>query len=483
MDINNGMGSKHMDLIRKEKGYPLHFRKDVVDLHSLDAIHRISKVNIDPYIDGYTRSGGTLEALVEGVFKYDRPQTFKPDAELWARAFAITRRAFLLPQKVKVLWVKEVETWKRETSAGYSFPGQRKESAYPEALRLASRYESLARQGRRLYNLAPCMTFMRTQLSTTDKPKVRAVWGYPFEVTLLEGKFAEPLVLAYKATANSSPMFIGPRSEGRLRLFLSDLQWHRHQVALDWSGFDSSISVPIINQAFRILEENLDMSEREKRVWEEVKRYFINTSIKTPNGLVLRKHMGIPSGSFFTQLIGSVANHLVITYLCLFDLGYAPKIRVLGDDSAFGSSVVPNLASWEKEALRAFGMTLSASKSEVVSDGSSRSVTFLGKWVQSSELQRDETKLLRLLVYPERPVYDIAESAMRAWSLYLDSGMRSWAALRTYEFLRIESGLRVRRSLDMERRFEHGAGVEFVPPEARVVTSRERVSPNGYLTG
>lgn len=211
------------------------------------------------------------------------------------------------------------------------------------------------RSGRKAPN--PCIAFARTQANN----KTRLVWGFPLEMTMLESRYARPLIDLFMEIP--SPMSIGlskPDLGGHL-LGLSNKG--KNVYGLDYSKFDSSISSTLIHYAFDILKTwFIDVNDKE---WNIMVNYFISTPIVMPNGnLYTGKRHGVPSGSYFTQLIDSVVNVILIGALSSrFSLNiYWRELFVLGDDSIF--STRKKLAFSEvREFLLKYGIKLNVHKS------------------------------------------------------------------------------------------------------------------------
>jgi len=53
------------------------------------------------------------------------------------------------------------------------------------------------------------------------------------------------------------------------------------------------------------------------RLWDTLKNYFVHTPIRMANGECYKKRNGIASGSYFTQLVGSVANAILMNYVSI----------------------------------------------------------------------------------------------------------------------------------------------------------------------
>ena len=135
------------------------------------------------------------------------------------------------------------------------------------------------------------------------------------------------------------------------------------RYGLDYSKFDSSISSTLIRYSFDILKtwfEYIDQNE-----WSIIVNYFCSTPIVMPNGnLYAGKRHGVPSGSYFTQLIDSVVNVILIGALSSrFQLDiYHRELFVLGDDSIFATRQKLDLQK-VAEFLMTYGIKLNIEKS------------------------------------------------------------------------------------------------------------------------
>jgi hypothetical protein len=219
-------------------------------------------------------------------------------------------------------------------------------------------------------------------------------------MTLLEAKYARPLIDWY--LRERTPMAFGlHRHELASRLVRIENSGLRY--CLDFSAYDASLAPNLISFAFEVLKTHFN--EVDEKEWNSIVHYFIHTRIIMPDGYVYQKHQGVPSGSYFTQLIDSVLNFTVLQYLS-FRLTnqpiYEDKVLVLGDDSIFTMVNFFPMALIRK-VLGEVGITVNLVKSVIA-----RKVTevseFLGHvWIRGV-VNRSSSDIAKRMAFPERPL-------------------------------------------------------------------------------
>lgn len=245
----------------------------------------------------------------------------------------------------------------------------------------------------------PCMSYHRVQHGEKG-PKTRLVWGYPASVTYCEGLFCIPLI---KYFSGRHTPYIGGRTKGEIFCRLVPIINRDIRYTIDFSSFDASLNPEIIEAAFSILLTHFNLDDQHLRLWKKLIDYFINTTILMPDGYVYQKSRGIPSGSFFTQLIGSIANFIIIQYASysrLLGPIHYRDILVMGDDSVFGlDNIVLNIHNISR-ACGELGMVVHPDKCKISSFGSE--LWFLSHEWSTGVPTRSEEDVVKRLVFPER---------------------------------------------------------------------------------
>jgi len=265
-----------------------------------------------------------------------------------------------------------------------------KADAYPDAIRAARKLQSnqkLAPQ--------PVVMFHRGK----NKEEARFVNAYPFEMTLLEGRFFYPF---QSAVIQHHTPYAGGRFDFETAAMINEIRIKSRFVGLfDYSKYDSSISSKLIMMAFNIVKKSFIMDDQDMMDWDRITRFFITGPMLAPDGYIYygRKH-GVPSGSTFTQLIDSLVNAICLEYVTRMMHVKPTRYLVMGDDVVIGLDrpvTIARAASFFAE----LGIKLNTEKSSVIT--SSQNVHFLGHDWLTTGRSRDIGETLRRLVTPERP--------------------------------------------------------------------------------
>lgn len=395
----------------------------IVEGHILRSL-REQGFDLDPIRDN--KSVYHPQKVFDALAKYVNKPTLSVDEWTYKCAFELTMRAFgkrgdtLAPLTEQSELTRAVKL--------------EKASGAPE---FTSKRESLERDLQRAEAIIddqrapdPCVAFHRVQHGT-EGPKVRLVWGFPLSMTLVESRFARPLIQWFQH--NRTPMAFG---------------FHRHELAarllrvsnsgvrfgLDFSGFDSSIHPRLIDDAFRILRTHFDLDERMDKAWRKVVWYFIHTPILMPDGFVYQKHHGVPSGSYFTQLVDSVVNFLAIQYASIKVFGKPieeGKLMVLGDDSVFGVDRYLRLEGL-KSLFSDLGLKMNVEKSDV--SKFPHSFQFLGHAWSKGTVNRPVEDIAKRMAFPERVsvIDDPRERIQLRMFSYLADSLSAWAVVRRW---------------------------------------------------
>ena len=268
----------------------------------------------------------------------------------------------------------------------------------------------------------PCVAYHRIQHGENG-PKTRLVWGYPQAMFLLEAKYAPRLI--DKFLHRRTPMVFGlKKSQVSARMQQIQNSWLRY--SLDFSGFDSSIAEEFIQFAFDVLRTHFSFNSFEDDVvWSIIERYFIHTPIMMPDTQVWVKHHGVPSGSYFTQMVDSIVNYMAVTYAWIRATGLAVqegRVLVLGDDSLVGQSKFVPLDVLS-EFMAELGLNLNTQKTEISYYGET-DPHFLGHYWSGGFAYRPLREIAVRLAFPEKPsgIHDGVERAtIRTLSYVADS--------------------------------------------------------------
>lgn len=423
------LGINHPHVVRRE------IETIYRDEFALQLIEEDWPVLCEQELEGWARSFYTLEGHMNAILAYATPDTpFAavnfPVYKTAVDAVQNELRSLPITRAFDVLTELHLVKYEQSSAAGYDYIGPKGPIEGDNHKRAIKRAKATfwsaitdPEQGPDyvIRNSVPDVGYTRTQLTDlSEKTKVRGVWGRAFHYILLEGTSARPLLDNFIVGntffhIGEDPLVSVPSALSRVS---GTAKW---LYAIDWSGFDSSVSRFEIETAFGLIKTRLHFPNfATEQAFELSRLLFIHKKIAAPDGSTYWSHKGIPSGSYFTSIIGSVINRLRIEYIWRLKFGRGPKIcytqgddSLIGDDELFHPSEIAELAS-------PYGWTINADKTEYST--SPEYVTFLGRTMRGNLNTRNITRCLRLLVYPEYPVTSGRISAYRAQSISQDCG-------------------------------------------------------------
>jgi hypothetical protein len=345
---------------------------------------------------GFTRAPGDEYDLADSLRKYDRAPIHLrfSDARFraaYSQAVSETMSEFKLRDPVVPHWILDVDLV-RSTSSGY--PHFQRKGDIIDQIRQEGRFQlhHLKLYPLKRCPLLPCVPAARGGLAETATPKTRLVWMYPAAMTACEAVFAQPLI--DKLYSEKADLFLtGVDSKYRIQRYLSLISDEDDMfgVGLDFKSFDTLRSPQLIYDAFAVLKQNIKfgyyydkisglqkgrkgVAERAEMAFDNIVEYFIHTPLLLPNGRIVTKHHGVPSGSHFTNLIDSIINRILMKTFALYNDIPIRQLRTNGDDSAFlvSATYVQDIIAKARSFFDNFyRMTISVDKSVVASGPSS----------------------------------------------------------------------------------------------------------------
>lgn len=357
--------------------------------------------------DETPRSIYSVEKLYQALSSFAPGKAPKPfSRQEFADGVALARACFarkghqeklhvlpFTPETVKYL------TTNKSASAGLTNYGATKAESMTRAL------ERGLQTLRKEKKPEPCLGITRTQFNG----KTRLVWAFPYSMTAIEGLVAKPLNENFKGGTTPMAYAIHTVHLGsRLRVSSYHKQWC---YCLDMSQFDATLSKELIHASFDVLRTWYDLNEVEpisgctvKEIFNVIEYYFVHTPIVMPNlNLYLGKDHGVPSGSYFTQMVDSVANVIICGSISSrFSLNVAKEdINVLGDDIIFWSNRCLSLERISSYAKQQFGVNVHGSEKSKLAHYD-EALDFLGRTWLNGLPDMDADKLRARMVYPER---------------------------------------------------------------------------------
>nr|WGH28805.1 RNA-dependent RNA polymerase [Saccharomyces cerevisiae partitivirus 1] len=352
----------------------------------------------------------TDRTSMEARFKaFSTPITMHIDEDLFSEAvndvYYMFFKHYGAPLRVSSI-DESISKLPNDTAAGLPFkPGVKKGQVWSELRQLVVRSWREVKSSHRL-SVLPCKAGARRQLRERGKNKPRLIFAYPGYLNIIETQFTLPFTV-------KPPPFLGWSlnwlDKGCSVSRLKRMACKGGSVAnLDFSSFDSSVSSHLIRSAFDVVRSMLLMNETESEMLKQLEDYFIHTPLLMYN-TVRVKHRGIPSGSGFTQLIGSIVNAIS----CVYVSKLSSEFRImqdhcvwLGDDSFLVFDQGLSKDDFIESFLSKFsnlGLNVNADKTEYTKPSIGCSFVFLSRRMTYGKtgMTPDLKKLAGQITWPE----------------------------------------------------------------------------------
>nr|QPN36951.1 RNA-dependent RNA polymerase [Praha partiti-like virus 1] len=182
----------------------------------------------------------------------------------------------------------------------------------------------------------PACLVVPTSCTSPDGSKVRLIWSFPIDITVSEAMFGIPIIKAL-------PVDYVPSPETHHDTFCGT-----GAKSFDFSRFDGTVPRWLIEEAFKHVWNMIDTSSYAatpstpyeckpysrnslKVLFNRLKHYFIHTPFRVkPDGHVFHKHEGVPSGSYFTNIIDTLCSYAIMRYI--HDIDCSSQDVTYGDD-------------------------------------------------------------------------------------------------------------------------------------------------------
>ena len=387
-------------------------------------------------------SPGLLFETLEGFFSKDKEVRVTDPHFVAAKQRLIEQIVPEVPLKPRVI-KRGMNVRKNltvlNTSAGFMNYGKKKKHVVKYMINSGLELKRLIASGVSHYKIwtPPYVALTRSQLGTMGenleykapvddngnyKYKGRLVWCQDAAMTLFESQYARPLInYLAKAWPNiamgKSPEYI---RDQMVRISDECLEW----FSSDFSKYDSTIPAQLIREAFDIVKMCFD--EEYHRELDFICVKFIEAEILMPDMEIYSVKKGVKSGSYFTQVIGSMVNALMLFTFLEHRYGkyqenkYGDKkdvygntidnvfkladgrymYSILGDDNGFGLKDNLEFAAFAKYLKRTFGVIINVDKSTKGVHG--EPIEYLKRgWTPFGET-RDCADLMINMMHPER---------------------------------------------------------------------------------
>nr|QUS52682.1 RNA-dependent RNA polymerase [Mute swan feces associated partitiviridae I] len=172
---------------------------------------------------------------------------------------------------------------------------------------------------------------------------------------------------------------------------------------LDYSKYDQSIPAWLMHEAFDVIRSAFNDNGFDEDLFRVVRNDLIHKVFIDGEGNLIESHKGLPSGSMFTQILGSICNRLMITtyFNSIGAMYYDYRMIIMGDDNIILTNFKFNFDFMATYIFRNFGVEMNSDK---VRSGRlfQNHPQFLSRMWTLDGVYRSPKVIITKMLYPER---------------------------------------------------------------------------------
>lgn len=231
--------------------------------------------------------------------------------------------------------------------------------------------------------------------TNTCKHKTRLVSMIDFYVILNEMRYSIP----FQKFMSGMNFYAGGKNDNVISNIIANMRTkYRNYYSIDYSAFDQSISSWLIRDCFNILRRLLVMDKFESDLFTVVENDFIRKRFLISSNHEVVSTRGIPSGSMFTQIIGSMCNYVMVRTF-MRSVNVKNEMVVMGDDNLIYSDRSGLMNELGSYLNKNFGVKVNVDKSTV---GGTDDPEFLSRYWGPVGPYKHENLLISKMLFPER---------------------------------------------------------------------------------
>lgn len=494
-------------ILSKGKGFPLDTSLPGVDFKIIRSMLAAGLSDEATFVlQNYHRSVIHPDRVWDMIMNFSHATPPKPTDELYQKVLDQLRDQLKVDEKIKPCTLEEArDELPRSTNPGFPYietdPGKKKGEIFDKYFPEMEKFWDQISENRDLL-LPDCAAFARSNVSAPEFEKVRCVWAYPIIAVLAESLFATPLIKLLKEqkiflnTAYGMEMMCGGMEFlnnmcRKAKVVDPDAKF----VMTDFSAFDSSVPAWLIRDCFAIIKEKFDFSDNPvyySNIFRKIVAYFINTPIRNADGRRFQKSHGIPSGTMFTNIMGTMCNFVISRYITLSTTGEAPIFDIYFGDDAFTAlrhSAKVNFNNMAFQSKKVFGVKLNVIKSSWTH--LIENCHFLGYYNHHGTPYKTDKDLFSSMVYPQTSTDDWAYSLARAMGCLCASAGQNVSVFLTAQqvyFKALRSPGKVDEAVDLIRnqprmkRFIKTMGLDPQKIGVNILTDIRKCIPSSTCT-